>query len=298
MTQLKIALEWFINPDHLPFIVGVEEGFFKDADIDLQIIEPKEHYDGFEELKSGEIDIHCNEPLHLFEHYFSDIKSLGCFFETRGGVMIRADRVERLRSNQPINITTPAANSVTDKIGFEILSRYAKKEGFELDRKNVNFIQKDFWHIDNMKKDESLDGAWLCFYNFEGIEAEFENFENLFIDQNLSPYPNFSALELMSTQQVIDEKGEALCKFIEQSNKAAKYCKDNIDEVKDIYYNYTNTEPTELMDRIIEDTIPRFEVDIKADNKRWQNLYRFLEKLDIAALKNEEYENIWAVKGH
>ncbi len=298
MTQLKIALEWFINPDHLPFIVGVEKGFFKDAGIDLQIIEPKEHYDGFEELKSGEIDIHCNEPLHLFEHYFSDIKSLGCFFETRGGVMIRADRVEKLKSNQPINITTPAANSVTDKIGFEILSRYAKKEGFALDRKNVNFIQKDFWHIDNMKKDESLDGAWLCFYNFEGIEAEFEKFENLFIDQNLSPYPNFSALELMSTQQVIDEKGEALCKFIEQSNKAAQYCKDNIKEVKDIYYSYTKTEPTELMDRIIEDTIPRFEVNIKADNQRWQNLYRFLEKLDITALKNEEYENIWAVKGH
>jgi putative hydroxymethylpyrimidine transport system substrate-binding protein len=50
----------------------------------VELITPTEHYDGFEELKTGTIDLHCNEPLHLFEHYFDGLKSLGCFFETRG----------------------------------------------------------------------------------------------------------------------------------------------------------------------------------------------------------------------
>jgi putative hydroxymethylpyrimidine transport system substrate-binding protein len=26
MTKLKIALEWFLNPDHLPMIAGIESG--------------------------------------------------------------------------------------------------------------------------------------------------------------------------------------------------------------------------------------------------------------------------------
>ena len=125
MTKIKIALEWFLNPDHLPMIAGVVTGKYKEAGIDLEIIAPDEHYDGFEQLKSGEIDIHCNEPLHLFEHHFDGLKSMGCFFETRGGVMIRKDRVEKFKSNQPIRITTPASNDVTNKIGFEILKRYA-----------------------------------------------------------------------------------------------------------------------------------------------------------------------------
>ncbi len=110
--KLKIALEWFINPDHLPFIAGIENGTYKQAGLDVELITPTEHYDGFEELKTGKIDLHCNEPLHLFEHYFDGLKSLGCFFETRGGVMIRANSVDKLKANQKIKITTPASNQI------------------------------------------------------------------------------------------------------------------------------------------------------------------------------------------
>ena len=296
--KLKIALEWFINPDHLPFIAGVLSGKYAEAGLDVEIIQPIEHYDGFEDLKSGKIDIHCNEPLHLYEHYFEGIKSLGCFFETRGGVMIRAERVEKLRANGKIKITTPASNPVTNKIGYEILRRYADKNGFVIDRKNVEFVETDFWHINNMKNDESFDGAWLCFYNFEGIEAQMEGFENLFIDQFESPYPNFSALELMTTQAIIDEKGEALCKFIEVTNKTAAYLQKNPLEAMSIYYDYTKEPKSSLMDKIIEDTLPRLESDIKADAKRWSRLYDFLEELGLVKLTPKEYNAIWQTPEH
>jgi len=293
MTKIKLALEWFLNPDHLPMIAGLMSGKYKEAGVDLEMIAPNEHYDGFVQLKKGEIDLHCNEPLHLFEHHFDTLKSFGCFFETRGGVMIRADRVAKFRANEKIKITTPASNEITNKIGFEILSRYANKEGFELSRDSVEFVETDFWHINNMKNDESFDGAWLCFYNFEGIEAEFEKFDNLFIDQHLSPYPNFSALEFMSTDAIIQEKGEALCRFVEVTNDMAKYLKENIEEAKEMFYSYSGEEKSELMDEIIEDTIPRFETNIKADNKRWFELYKFLEELDIVKLDESDYNKIW-----
>ncbi len=296
MTKINIALEWFLNPDHLPMIAGIQTGAYKENGLDVNIIAPDEHYDGFEQLSSGEIDIHCNEPLHLFEHYFDGLKSLGCFFETRGGVMIRQSSIEKLRSNQPIKITTPAANEVTDKIGFEILKRYAQKEGFTLDRENVQFVQTNFWHINNMKNDLSFDGAWLCFYNFEGIEAEFEGFENLFIDQFVSPYPNFSALEFMTTQEIVNQKGEVLCTFLDVTSKMAQFCQENIEEAKEIFYTYSAEEKSELMDKIIEDTIPRFETNIKADENRWKELAQFLAELEIVKLSDEQYKNIWLGK--
>lgn len=298
MTNIKVELEWFLNPDHLPMVVGVVTGKYKEAGLDVEIIPPEEHYDGFERLENGTIDIHCNEPLHLYEHHYDGLKSLGCFFETRGGVMIRADRVEKLKANGKIKITTPASNDVTNKIGFEILKRYADKEGFQLDRENVEFVQTDFWHITNMKNDDSFDGAWLCFYNFEGIEAEMENFDNLFIDQHLSPYPNFSALEFMTTQTTVEKKGDALCKFIEVTGEMAKYSQENVDEVKAMFYEYAKEEKSELMDKIIEDTIPRLETDIKADDKRWFELYKFLEDLELVKLTDTQYDAIWETKGH
>jgi ABC-type nitrate/sulfonate/bicarbonate transport system substrate-binding protein len=292
--KIKIALEWFLNPDHLPFIAGVVTGKYAEAGLEVEIIQPVEHYDGFEALKKGEIDIHVNEPLHLYEHYFDGIKSLGCFFETRGGVMIRADRVEKLKANGKIKITTPAANPVTNKIGFEILSRYAKKNGFVLERENVEFVETDFWHITNMQKDESFDGAWLCFYNFEGVEAQLKGFDNLFIDQFKSYYPNFSALELMSTQDTLNSKGEAIYKFIEVTNEMVKYIKSRPVEATELYYEYANeTEKTTLMDKIIEDTLTRFETEIKTDSDRWYKLYKFLEELELVKLTREQYDTIW-----
>ncbi len=293
MKKINLALEWFLNPDHLPMIVGLQKGEYKKANIDLNIIVPKEHYDGFEELSKCTIDIHCNEPIHLFEHYFEGIKSLGCFFETRGGVMIRKTSIMKLINNEKIKITTPAANEITNKIGFEILKRYAKKEGFALKRENVEFIETDFWHIQNMKNNNSFDGAWLCFYNFEGIEAEHENFENLFIDQNLSPYPNFSALEFITSSKIMEEKGDELSNFIKITEEMSKYCKENIEEAKDIYYEYSKEEKSELMDKIIEDTIPRLKNEISPNRDKWLKLSHFLEELKVIKLNKENYNNIW-----
>lgn len=297
MTHLKIALEWFLNPDHLPMIAGIENGIYEKNGLEIELIAPNEHYDGFEYLKRGEIDIHCNEPLHLFEHYFDGLKSMGCFFETDGGVMIKESSIEKLHNNRPIKITTPASNEVTDKIGFEILKRYTRKEGFQIDRKNVEFVQTDFYHIQNMKQGE-YDGAWLCFYNFEGIEAQYEAFPHLFIDTHKSPYPNFSALEFMTTDGIIEQKGDALCKFIELTSKTVHKLKKDPEFAKNCYYTYTKEEPNQLMDNIIQDTINRFEENIKPDKKRWYALWKFLEDLDIVKLSQKEYDKIWEVQNH
>ena len=85
--KIKLALEWFINPDHLPFIVGLDKGLYKKNNIDLEIIEPQGHYDGFKELAQNKIQLATNEPLHLIEKYHKNICSIGNFFETNGGII-------------------------------------------------------------------------------------------------------------------------------------------------------------------------------------------------------------------
>lgn len=293
MTKIKIALEWFLNPDHLPMIVGIQSGSYTQAGLEVELIEPKEHYDGFELLNSKEIDIHVNEPLHLFEHYFDGIKSLGCFFETRGGVMIKSQSMPKLKANKPIRITTPASNDVTNTIGFEILKRYAQKNGFELSKENVEFIQTDFYHIKNMQEGD-YDGAWLCFYNFEGIEAEFKSFSNTFIDALESPYPNFSALELMTSQEILDSKKEYLAEFVKITSQMSEFCQENPQVATKMFYDYSKQEQSQLMDKIIDDTIPRFETNISSDSKRWHELCEFLSELKLVNITQTQYDKIWS----
>lgn len=295
-NQLTLTLEWFLNPDHLPFIAGIYTGAYKKSGLEVQMIEPDEHYDGFSELQSGAIDLHVNEPIHLFEHYFADLKALGCFFVTDGGVLMKTSSMKKLEQNQPIRITTPAANPMTNKIGFEILKRYAKENNFELDVKNVEFVETDFQHLHNLEhgdKYDDFDGAWLCFYNFEGVEAKHLELDFTFIDQNVSPYPNFSALELMTTHSIYEQKSEAIDKFVRASSEMAKLCIGDWEKSREIYYGFTKESPSALMDDIIKNTLKRLVTPIAPDADRWSELRSMLSELGIADISDASYAKLW-----
>ncbi len=73
----------------------------------------------------------------------------------------------------------------------------------------------------------------------------------------------------------------------------AKYCKENIDEAKKMYYEYSKENKSELMDKIIEDTIPRFNTTISPDENKWSSLFDFLKELDVVDLSKNEYKSIW-----
>jgi len=155
--KLKIAFEWFLNPDHLPFLVGIHRGYFANYGIKLELIVPDEHYDGLDELIAGNIQFATNEPLHLIEQFNEKLLSLGTYFETKGGVLLKKETYDKVKNGETITITTPVSNEVTNTIGFEIIRRYFAKEGIEVPREQVHFEPNGFEHIKHMK--EGADGG-------------------------------------------------------------------------------------------------------------------------------------------
>lgn len=131
------------------------------------------------------------------------------------------------------------------------------------------------------------------FYNFEGIEANHAGLDYTFIDQHLSPYPNFSALELMTTHSIWQEKSVALQEFVKVTTDMGQLCINDPEQARNIYYGYTGDTPSELMDDIINDTLKRLITPIKPDADRWSALRDMLTKLDIAALSDAHYAKLW-----
>ena len=64
-TPIKIGLEWFLNPDHLPLVVALKEGYFADAGLDVTLVEPADHWEAEEEIIAGRLDVAVTETLHL-----------------------------------------------------------------------------------------------------------------------------------------------------------------------------------------------------------------------------------------
>ena len=229
--KIKLALEWFINPDHLPFIVGLDKGLYKKNNIELEIIEPEGHYDGFKELAENNIQLATNEPLHLIEKYQKNICSIGNFFETNGGIIFTTKGYENLISGKDVKITSPVSNPVTDKIANDIVQKHLKKIGKT--NNNIKIVANDFYHIKHLKA--GFDAAWLCFENFEGVESKLEGLEvkKLYLED--VKIPNFCALDVFASKTFANSNKNMINDFKSVSQESIKILSADLDYSKSSY---------------------------------------------------------------
>lgn len=286
--KIKLAFEWFTNPDHLPFMAGLAKGYFAEKGIELELIEPDEHYDGFEALKRGEIQMATNEPLHLIEQFDGNLMSLGMYFETRGGVLLWTEAVEKLKNGETIRISTPVSNDKTDTIGFEIIRRYGEANGMQIKRENVRFDAIDFYHIQHMQ--EGYDGAWLFFYNFEGIEAKHENMEVAYLDATTVDFANFSALDIFTNRDFYDGHEVQVADFLSAVRRSIDYIRDHPEEARTIYYDYTKTEPHALMDDIINATLTCFDPNFASVAAKEEPILDFFNEIGVTSLPKSDFQ--------
>lgn len=286
--KLKLAIEWFLNPDHLPFIIGLKEGIFEKYDIDLEMIVPTEHYDGLDELIAGNIQFATNEPLHLIEQFDEKFLSLGTYFETKGGVLLKKETYDKVINNEKITITTPVSNNVTNTIGYEIIRRYFAKDGIYVPKENVHFEDNGFEHIKYMK--EGADGGWLYFYNFEGIEAQHEGMDLLYLDAQTSGFANFSALDLFVNKDFY-HANEQTCKDFDTAVKESIAFMDMYPEkTMEHYYAYTKEENSPLMDDILKATLECFDGDYSSDYEKSLPILQFFREIGITSLDDETFK--------
>ena len=287
--KIKLALEWFINPDHLPFIVGLDKGLYKSNNIELEIIEPKGHYDGFKELAENNIQLATNEPLHLIEKYQKNICSVGNFFETNGGIIFTTKGYENLISGNEVKVTSPVSNPVTDKIANDIIQRHLKK----ISKKNnkIKIVANDFYHIKHLKA--GFDAAWLCFENFEGVESKLEGIDvkKLYLED--VQIPNFCALDIFASKTFAKDNKNLINDFKFTTQDSIKILSTNLDYSKSSYYAFTKTKATPLMDNIIKDTIHRFKNPFDNSKNKWKNLHQYVVTQKISDISESQYADMF-----
>ena len=287
--KIKLALEWFINPDHLPFIVGLDKGLYKKNNVELEIIEPKGHYDGFKELAKNNIQLATNEPLHLIEKYQNNICSIGNFFETNGGIIFTKNGYNNLINGKQVKITSPVSNPVTDKIANDIIQRHLKKIGKK--NNSIKIVANDFYHIKHLKA--GFDAAWLCFENFEGVESKLEGLDikKLYLED--VEIPNFCALDVFASKTFAGNNKNLINDFTSMAQESIKILSVDLDYSKSSYYSYTKTKPSPLMDNIIKDTIHRFKNPFDNSKNKWKNLHQYVVTQKISDISDDQYANMF-----
>ena len=169
-TRIRLGLEWFLNPDHLPLVVALREGYFKDAGLEVELIEPTDHWEAEQEILAGRLDVAVTETLHLAQDAAAGKPVLGFsrFLHTDGGVMyLESSGIKRPRDMCGRNITYPGSPGPG---GPAIVQTMVEADGGTCDLSSYGKHNGGFYHTAALESG-AADVATLIFYNFEVIEA-------------------------------------------------------------------------------------------------------------------------------
>ncbi len=289
--QVDVALEWFLNPDHLPFLAAIQQGWFTAEGLDVNLVVPDSHYDGMAEVEAGRIAFACNEPLHMLDARRHGIRALGCFFETEGGVLFTAAGHARLLAGDAVRIASPVSGEVTDAIAREILVRHAAQRGASTRADQITVHEVGFDHLANLEN--GFDAAWLCFHNFEVVGARERGVEHVFVSTSSVDIPNFSALELFAGRDFAAREPAAVASLQSVLGRAVTWLQADPERALATWLKASSDEGTALVRAIVADTLPRLVSPVTADASRWRPLFDAFDAMGFAAISAAEYEALY-----
>lgn len=272
MQRLRIALEWFLNPDHLPLIAARDR--LCAAGWDIELVIPDDHYDGFQALAAGEVDLVVNEPLHLVEQRDLKLAAWGCFFATDGGVLMHRAALAAMMSGCKIRIASPVSNPTTDRLCLDILNGWAMQQGRPLDVGQVIIEPAGFNHVDNLASGH--DGAWLAFANVEGVAARVRGLDTQLITTAEAGIPNFSALELIGAADAPGPVRHAIAAFVTAINGATPVLRRDAEAARRLWYAASGEAPSAEGDAIVAASLPKFLVPVRRRAAMWRPMWRYL----------------------
>ncbi len=273
MDRLRLALEWFLNPDHAPLLIARERGWLAEANIELEIIEPKEHLDPLSALESGELDLAITEPIHLVQDRAKGaaIQGLTRFLHTNGGVMYRRSEVSRPRDMVGKRLQYPGAPGPG---GLAIARAMIERDGGPKDAE-LEPVNNGFMHTDALLENKA-DLATLVFYNFEVLEARARGLDADFFSLRDFGIPDFCQLILVATPDWIEKNGDLTTRFLRVLRRAIDVVREDPETAETEWWRASGQKANALGRAIYQATTRCFTADFSMSHAYYEHLSRWL----------------------
>jgi hypothetical protein len=290
MTRLRIALEWYLNPDHLPLIAARER--LRAEGLEIELVVPDDHYDGFQALADGDVELVVNEPLHLVETRDLKLKAHGCFFATDGGVLMQRSGLARLLEGAPVRIASPVSTPTTDALCLDILTSWVAGQGGAIGQGQVRIEAAGFGHVDNLAA--GFDGAWLAFANVEGVSARVRGLDSVMLSTGEAGIPNFSALELIGAAGAGAGLRADIARLVAMLDVVTPALKADPAGARALWYAASGEAPSAEADAIVEASLPRFLAPVRADAEMWRPMWRYIRAQGGDVVDEAAFEAMFA----
>lgn len=276
MQRLRLCLEWFLNPDHVPFLIGQQRGWFRDAGIELELVEPQQHVDAADALARGDIDVAITEPIHLVQDHAAGRPVVGFarFLHTNGGVMyLRGRGIERPRDMATARVQYPGAPGPG---GPAIVATMVAADGGPFAPERLRPVNHGFFHTDALAQDKA-DVATLVFANFELVEAAHRGLDAAFFALKDWGVPDFCQLVLMTQPARLQRDRKLFEALVAVLRAGIDLLKRDPQEAAAIYAQRVSPAAGDsLGPKLLAATLPCFPYDLTMASEAYERLADWL----------------------
>ncbi|MBD9528030.1 ABC transporter substrate-binding protein [Paracoccus sp. PAR01] len=274
--KVTLMLDWFVNPDHAPIIVAQEKGFFKDEDLEVEIVAPADPADPPKLVAAGKADlaISYQPQLHLQVHEGLPLKRVGTLIATPlNCLMVKADgpvqKIEDLKGKK----IGYSVSGVEDALVGQIL-KSAGLTMADVEMVNVN------WSLSPALIAGQVDATIGAYRNFELTQMRLEGAEGKCFFVEEQGVPTYDELIFVANSQVLDKAKTQ--RFLHAVERGAQYMVNHPDEAWELFSGTAPDLKDELNAAAWKDTLPRFSQSPAAlDQGRYARFETFLHEAGL-----------------
>ena len=271
--KITVLLDWFANPDHAPLFVAEQQGFFKEAGLDVSLIGPADPSDPPKLVAAGKADIAITYEPQFIEQV------------SQGLPLIRIATL----IDKPLDCMAVLKNSsiktiadLKDKrIGYSSggIASVALNTMLEHNQVNLNDVQVINVHYDLTQAllSKKIDAVTGIMRTFEVMQLELAGHPARVFLPEENGVPTYSELILVINKNKINDK--RFVKFVAAMQKGVDYLQKHPEESWKLF---VKAHP-ELNDKLNQQawvaTLPYFaKKPAEFNSQEWQNFEKFMQK--------------------
>ena len=263
---ITLALEWFLNPDHIPLVAAKVRGFFREEGLDVAILVPTVPEESLELVARSKADFGVGEQTNLIKardqgHPLISIGPLlahtvVCLMYLKDGPIKRLENLRHRRVGWPgLDIDLPILGTMLEAAG--------------LTHDDILPVDVGFALTDALLTGKA-DAVFGAFVNYEQVEAELRGAAVEFVSPTKYNVPDMYQLVVMTSDRMIHRHPEIVRGFARALSRGLAVTHDQPEETFGLYLKANAMADPSLSARTFDATLPYFPKTLQQEADRWK----------------------------
>lgn len=283
LEKVTFVLDWTPNTNHTGLYVAQAKGYFEEAGIEVEIVQPPE--DGAEVLvASGKADFGVSFQDSMAPALIGDdalpITAVAAVIQhnTSGIISRKGEGMDTPKGMEGHTYAT-----WNGPIELATLQQVVEKDGGDFSK--VNLIPSTVTDEVSALKTKSVDSIWI-FYGWAGVKTELEGLEtDYFAFADIDEVFDYYTPVIIAGNDFLDEKPETAKAFLSALSKGYGFAIENPEEAAEILCEANPELDEELVKASQKYLAGQYRAEAEQwgyiDATRWNNFYNWLNENDL-----------------